>query len=202
MASNESIFTLLTALLLFTSFVKITTALTVFRYGAGLIGFEFGLVCLLASFCLSIVAAPPELAKIGFPQRFFSSQEKLVVEDVSKALLPFMSARVDPQVAKAMADLKGDRSQPESATGDVKAAEVEEISTVAPAFLISELKRALSIGLMLLIPFIAIDLVVAHILTLVGVAHLSAGVVSLPLKLLLFAAVDGWSLLATKLLAA
>ena len=112
-----------------------------------------------------------------------------------------MSARIDPQVAKVFSDLEGDRVQPKTASGDaVNQNHGGEIGTVAPAFLISELKKALSIGLMLLIPFIAIDLVVAHLLTLVGVAHLSAGVVSLPLKLLLFAAVDGWSLLVTKLL--
>jgi flagellar biosynthesis protein FliP len=75
-----------------------------------------------------------------------------------------------------------------------------DIRPLTRAFLISELKSALSIGVMLLVPFVVTDILVAHFLTLVGISSLSAAVVSLPLKLLLFLAVDGWTLLAKKLL--
>jgi flagellar biosynthesis protein FliP len=192
MASTDSVLTLLATLLLFTSFIKIVTALTVFRYGIGLTGFEFGVVCLLAAFGLAVVAAPPELAEVGFPQAFFSDQSKPKTDEVTKALLPFMSQRVDPAVGRALDSAR-------RAEGDGKDSS-QELRAVAPAFILSELKQALSIGCLLLIPFIAIDLIVAHLMALVGVSHLATSVVSLPLKLLLFLAVDGWSLLAKKLL--
>jgi flagellar biosynthetic protein FliP len=192
MASTDSLLILLATLLLFTSFVKIVTALSVFRYGVGLIGFEFGVVCLLVSFTLAVVAAPPELGTVGFPQVFFSDQPKPKTEEVVKALLPFMSHRVDPTVQRAF---EGARS----VAGEAQGAP-QELRVVGPAFIMSELKSALSIGCMLLIPFIAIDLIVAHLMALIGISHLATSVVSLPLKLVLFLAVDGWMLLAEKLL--
>jgi type III secretion protein R len=53
---------------------------------------------------------------------------------------------------------------------------------------------------MLLIPFVLIDLLVAHFLALLGVQQLSAHAVSLPLKILVFVGAGGWGLLGSKLL--
>jgi flagellar biosynthesis protein FliP len=192
MVSTDSVLTLLATLLLFTSFIKIVTALTVFRYGVGLTGFEFGVVCLLAAFGLAVVAAPPELAQLGFPQAFFAEQSKPKADEVTKALLPFMSQRVDPAIGKALNGARHVEAGAQEPSSDMRA--------IAPAFILSELKQALSIGCLILIPFIAIDLIVAHLMALVGIGHLATSVVSLPLKLLLFLAVDGWTLLAKKLL--
>lgn len=66
---------------------------------------------------------------------------------------------------------------------------------VAPAFIISELKTAFEIGFIIFIPFIVLDLVVANILLALGMFMLSPTIVSLPFKLLIFIAVDGWSLI-------
>lgn len=65
---------------------------------------------------------------------------------------------------------------------------------VAPAFIISELKTAFEIGFIIFIPFIVLDLVVANILLALGMFMLSPTIISLPFKLLIFIAVDGWSL--------
>jgi flagellar biosynthetic protein FliP len=62
------------------------------------------------------------------------------------------------------------------------------------AFVLSELKTAFQIGCMLFIPFLVIDLVVASVLMAMGMMMLSPLVISLPLKLLLFVLVDGWTL--------
>ena len=62
------------------------------------------------------------------------------------------------------------------------------------AFVLSELKTAFQIGCMLFIPFLVIDIVVASLLMSMGMMMLSPLVISLPLKLLLFVLVDGWSL--------
>lgn len=62
------------------------------------------------------------------------------------------------------------------------------------AFVLSELKTAFMIGCMLFIPFLVIDLVVSSVLMAMGMMMLSPLVISLPLKLLLFVLVDGWTL--------
>ncbi|MDO6994031.1 flagellar type III secretion system pore protein FliP [Brachyspira innocens] len=66
---------------------------------------------------------------------------------------------------------------------------------VVPAFIINELTIAFKMGIYLFIPFIVIDLVVASILMAMGMIMLPPIMISLPLKIILFVAVDGWKLL-------
>ncbi len=68
------------------------------------------------------------------------------------------------------------------------------ISTVAPAYILSELRAGFQIGAVLFLPFVVIDLVVASITTSVGMLQLPPVVISTPLKILLFVMVDGWNL--------
>ncbi|TWI35136.1 type III secretion system export apparatus subunit SctR [Paracoccus sulfuroxidans] len=68
-----------------------------------------------------------------------------------------------------------------------------DIFILAPAFVTAELTRAFEIGVLLYLPFIVIDLVMTNILTAMGMMMVSPTVISLPFKLLLFVAVDGWS---------
>lgn len=75
-----------------------------------------------------------------------------------------------------------------------------ELSVVAPAFITSELWRAFVMAIVLLLPFLVIDLVVGLALTALGATSMSPQAVALPLKLLLFVAVDGWRLLVEALL--
>jgi len=73
----------------------------------------------------------------------------------------------------------------------------EEITVwqVAPAYIMSELKTAFEIGFIIFVPFIVLDLVVANILLALGMFMLSPTIISLPFKLLIFIAVDGWGLI-------
>lgn len=66
---------------------------------------------------------------------------------------------------------------------------------VAPAYIMSELKTAFEIGFVIFVPFIVLDLVVANILLALGMFMLSPTIISLPFKLLIFIAVDGWALI-------
>ena len=66
---------------------------------------------------------------------------------------------------------------------------------VAPAYIISELKTAFEIGFIIYVPFIVLDLVVANVLLALGMFMLSPTIISLPFKLLIFIAVDGWSMI-------
>ena len=73
----------------------------------------------------------------------------------------------------------------------------EEITIwqVAPAYILSELKTAFEIGFVVFVPFIVLDLIVANILLALGMFMLSHSIISLPFKLLIFIAVDGWALI-------
>lgn len=64
---------------------------------------------------------------------------------------------------------------------------------VMPAFLVSEMTAAFEIGFLLFLPFIVIDLVISNILLAMGMMMVSPVTISLPLKLFLFVAVNGWS---------
>lgn len=68
-----------------------------------------------------------------------------------------------------------------------------------PAFMISELKTAFTIGFLIFIPFLIIDMVVSSILMSMGMMMLPPTVISLPFKLLLFVMVDGWHLIISSL---
>ena len=69
-----------------------------------------------------------------------------------------------------------------------------DISSVIPAFIISELKTAFQIGFLIYIPFLILDMVVASILLSMGMMMLPPVLISLPFKLMLFVMVDGWYL--------
>ncbi|MCL1961428.1 MAG: type III secretion system export apparatus subunit SctR [Desulfovibrionaceae bacterium] len=65
-----------------------------------------------------------------------------------------------------------------------------------PAFTVGELAAAFQVGFLIFLPFLVIDLVIANILTAMGMMMLSPTTISLPFKLLLFVLVDGWTKMA------
>ena len=69
----------------------------------------------------------------------------------------------------------------------------DDFIILLPAFVSSELTRAFEIGFLLFLPFLIIDIVVSNILMAMGMMMVSPTVISLPLKLFMFVAVDGWS---------
>ena len=81
-----------------------------------------------------------------------------------------------------------DKERPETIEGYT-------MDIVVPAFMTSELKRAFTIGFLLFIPFLLIDMVVASALMSMGMMMLPPVTISMPFKLMLFVLVDGWSLI-------
>lgn len=67
-------------------------------------------------------------------------------------------------------------------------------SVLMPAFVLSELKTAFTIGFMLFIPFLIIDLIVASVLMAMGMMMLSPLIISLPFKIMVFVLADGWTM--------
>jgi flagellar biosynthetic protein FliP len=87
-------------------------------------------------------------------------------------------------------------------------AEIEELdedsvptNVLIPAFMTSELKTAFTIGFLIYIPFVIIDLVVASILMSMGMMMLSPMMISMPFKLMFFVLADGWTLIMQSLTA-
>lgn len=108
-------------------------------------------------------------------------------------LRAFLARHARPDDRAAFADvavrLRPDRSPPEE----------DALAVLAPAFVVSELRRAFTIGFLVFVPFLVVDLVVANVLLALGLTQLPPTSVALPFKLLLFVAVDGWKLLARAL---
>lgn len=74
------------------------------------------------------------------------------------------------------------------------------LEVVVPAFVTSELKRAFTIGFLLFLPFLVIDMIVASTLMSMGMVMLPPSMISLPFKLMLFVVVNGWSLVMEMLI--
>lgn len=68
------------------------------------------------------------------------------------------------------------------------------LTTLMPAFMVSELKTAFEIGFLLFLPFLVIDIIVSSILMSLGMMMLPPVMISLPIKLIFFIVIDGWSL--------
>jgi len=86
-------------------------------------------------------------------------------------------------------------------SGEEKPADAQSVSmlTLIPAFVLSELKSAFIIGLVVFIPFLVLDMLVSAALMSMGMMMVPPSVVALPFKLLLFVMVDGWALITTAL---
>lgn len=76
----------------------------------------------------------------------------------------------------------------------------ENFLVLLPAFMNAELTAAFQIGVLIFLPFLAIDIIVTNILTALGMMMVTPMVISLPFKVLLFVAVDGWSKLTHSLI--
>ena len=73
------------------------------------------------------------------------------------------------------------------------------LNVIIPAFIVSELRTAFQMGLMIFIPFLVIDFLVAATLMSMGMMMMPPTMISLPFKLLLFVLVDGWHLVIRSL---
>lgn len=108
-------------------------------------------------------------------------------------LKDFMAHQVETSSLKLFCDLSHtDVPEGEEAEG-------LPLRILVPAFMTSELKRAFMIGFYLYIPFVLIDVVVASTLMSMGMIMLPPSMISMPFKLLLFIALDGWELLFSTL---
>ena len=118
--------------------------------------------------------------------------------DLNQSFLP--SVHITPESSGKIQSLLKTRVDPRIEALLQKSFTSERAAGLSIKVLLSDLSRGMLAGLILLIPFVLIDMVVQHIFRLLEFEGLSVSVVSLPLKVLLFISVDGWAMLSERFL--
>jgi flagellar biosynthetic protein FliP len=114
------------------------------------------------------------------------------LEKAAKPLRTFMLKQTSEEDLLLFVDLREDRERP-------KTVDDLPLTTLIPAFIVSELKTAFQIGFLLYLPMLLIDLVVGSVLLSMGMMMLPPVMIAMPFKLLLFVLVDGWYLIVESL---
>jgi len=178
-----------------TAFLKISVVMFIIRNALGLQQTPPTLVLYSIALILTVFVSLPLIEdvsnRLSARPLDFSSLDKLqasanVVKDPVKAYLIRFAKPGERQFFLSSTA----RIWPESARANVKD---DDFIILLPAFVSSELTRAFEIGFLLFLPFLIIDIIVSNILMAMGMMMVSPTLISLPLKLFLFVAVDGWS---------
>ncbi|XDK48404.1 type III secretion system export apparatus subunit SctR [Kosakonia cowanii] len=121
----------------------------------------------------------------------FSSMERLEYTTANgiEPLKMFMRKNTDPDIVIHLQE-NAQRMWPKRMAESVTP---ENMLLIIPAFVLSELQNGFKIGFLIFIPFIVVDLIVSNILLALGMQMVSPMTVSLPLKILLFVLISGWT---------
>lgn len=191
-----------------TAFVKISTVLQIVRSAIGAQSVPSNTVVMALATALTLIAMAPVGQKIldkatplvsaggkGAPDTTVLVDKGL--EAVREPMREFLEKNAsDKERGRFLAVARNARPEPDRA----KVA-ASDLSVLVPAFVTTELTEAFAVGFLVYLPFLIIDLVVANVLLALGMQMLNPTQVSLPFKLLLFVAIDGWGLLAQALVA-
>lgn len=183
-------------LMLMTSFTRVVVVLSFVRSGMATNQLPPNQVIVGLALFLTLFTMSPVLTEVR-DQAWNPYQAGLIsqTEALARAQGPireFMLAQTRESDLALFVDMSG-QARPDSP-------DELGLSTIIPAFVISELKTAFQIGFMIFIPFIIIDMVVASTLMSMGMLMLPPAMISLPFKILLFVLVDGWRLVVQSLL--
>lgn len=180
-------------LIMVTSFARFIIALSFLRSGLGLQTTPSNMILVsLALFMTMFVMAPTFQAAWDNGVKPMVENKISQEEGYTRTTEPFrvfMKANVRERDIVIFQDLSAERFGEENKAGP------DDLRVLIPAFMVSELRRGFEIGFLVTLPFLVIDLVVATIMTAMGMMMMPPTVVSLPLKILFFVLVDGWSLL-------
>ena len=182
-------------LLMMTSFTKIVVVLSLTRNALGLQGIPPNQVLAGLALFLSLFVMGPVLSQVNDagvqPYLNGTKPQSQAFDDGIKPLREFMLDHTR-QDELAMLSQVADRALPATR-------EEVPLTTLIPAFVLSELKSAFIIGFVIFVPFLIIDIVVSAALMSMGMMMLPPVMISLPFKILLFVLVDGWALIITAL---
>lgn len=182
-----------TLLLLTTSFMRILVVLHFLRQALGTQNTPPGHLLAALALLLTGVVMAPTLAEINAtaiePWTQGTIDEGSMMQRAAIPLRGFMLDHTRPEDLQTFIELGvGPAPQTE--------AEVSHV-TLMSAFALSELRAAFEIGFAIFLPFVVIDLVVAAVLTSMGMFMLPPTMIALPCKLMLFVLMDGWSLVVS-----
>ncbi|MGA2867658.1 MAG: flagellar type III secretion system pore protein FliP [Verrucomicrobiota bacterium] len=181
-------------LLLMTCFTRVVIVLSFVRSALQLQGTPASQIIIgLSLFITYFVMAPVwdninRDAIVPYEAHQISDQEAL--DRASSHIRTFMLKQTRPKDVELFVSMA--KLQP-------TAPDLLPLRVVIPAFIISELRTAFQMGFLIYVPFILIDIVVATVLMSMGMMMMPPMTISLPLKLLLFVLVDGWSLVVQSL---
>ncbi|HYL49430.1 MAG TPA: flagellar type III secretion system pore protein FliP, partial [Stellaceae bacterium] len=182
-------------LLAMTSFTRIIIVLSLLRQALGLTQTPPNQILIGLALFLTMFVMAPVFNQVNTAALQPLLENKISVEEAA--------TRAEPELKSFM--LKQTRSDDlgmfvKLAGGQTyDKAEDVPIRLVAPAFLTSELRTAFQIGFLIFLPFMVIDIVVAAVMMSLGMMLLSPVTVSLPLKLMVFVLVNGWTLVVGSL---
>jgi flagellar biosynthesis protein FliP len=182
------------ALITLTSFAKIAVVLSALRNALGAPDIPSGAVVTALALALSVYVMAPVAGRVE--QRLLAmpktEQANLLawIGAGREPLSAFLGKHAGASELKLFVELAKERGETALPT---------DLSVLWPSFAISELKRAFELAFYLFLPFLALDLVVSHVLLALGMQSLDPTRVALPFKLLLFVSVNGFALLSRAL---
>jgi flagellar biosynthetic protein FliP len=184
-------------LLLCTAFTKVFMVLGITRNALGLTSMPPNQVLAGLALFLTLFIMGPTVSAMNSqgvqPYLKGDKTQSQAFTDGIKPLRDFMWKTTRPDEVGLLVKISG-QQQPKN-KDDV------ELTTLIPAFILSELRAAFIIGFVIFIPFLLIDMVVSASLMSLGMMMLPPVTVSLPFKMLLFVLVNGWGLILTALVA-
>lgn len=179
-----------TVLVAMTGFTRIVIVLTMVRHAFGMPETPPNSVFISLALFLTLFGMGPAFGEISrqAAQPYFNQQISLEVA-VERGAAPLRRFMLEQTRDSDLAAIYRAARQP---LPD-RAEQVETLKLI-PAFMINELRTAFTIGFVILLPFLLIDLVVSSILLALGMMMVPPTTISLPIKLLMFVLIDGWSL--------
>ncbi len=182
--------------LMTTSFIRISIVLSFVRRALGTQDLPPNQVIVgLALFLTFMIMAPTwtEVWHDGIePYLNYQKSEEDALASVARPVRQFMFAHMARADLDLFLRLAGRQTDAEVRLQDV------ETHVVVSAFMTSELKRAFTMGFLIYVPFLVIDLMVASVLISMGMLVLPPVLISMPFKILVFVLVDGWGLVIGK----
>jgi flagellar biosynthetic protein FliP len=184
-------------LLMLTSFTRVIIVLSLLRQAIGVQQLPPNQVLIGLSLFLTLFIMAPvgeEIRKVAWEP--YATKKITQTEALTRAMGPlrgFMlrqTRQADVALMTQLAKLPAPQTPDDLPT-----------HVMIPAFAISEIRTAFQIGFVLFVPFLIIDMVVASVLTSMGMLMLPPVMISLPFKLLLFVLADGWYLVVRALVA-
>ncbi len=149
-------------------------------------------LALFMSFFVMAPVATPIYEEAVVPYMKGTLDEAAALDAATPYLREFLIARTRDRDLELFYEVS--KAERPSSSDDVP------LRIAIPAFVVSELGTAFRIGLIILLPFLVIDMIVAAVLSALGMVMLPPPIVSLPIKLLVFVAIDGWHVVVSSLL--